>query len=132
MAIFAFATCTGFRGYIEFRQACNGTNHQSGQSFKYPFKSTLQFDVHDCKGGSLQPSMFNLDYKASMEYFVVIGVFCFLYSLGILLYYIVFEPDQTSTGPPEKFSPPVIVSMVLTFQSSIHSIIDLFFHSFVH
>lgn len=53
-----------------------------------------------------------LNYRSSMEYFVVIGVFCFLYSLGVLVYYIIFEEDQTtSSAPPSKFSPPVIVSL---------------------
>ena len=113
VAIFAFATCTGFRGHIELRQVCNSTNHVTGATFKYPFKQTLQFDVHDCASKTLVPYRQDLDYKSSMEYYVVIGVFCFLYSLGVLAYYIAIEPDQTSsTAPPGKFSPPVIVSKI--------------------
>ncbi|XP_065067003.1 synaptophysin-like [Rhopilema esculentum] len=110
VAIFAFATCTDFRGELQLKQVCNGTmTHDTGAKFKYPFNTRLQFNVHRCRDWALFPYMRDLSYRSSMEYFVVIGVFCFLYSLGILVYYIVFEEDQASSAaPPAKFSPPVI------------------------
>jgi len=52
-----------------------------------------------------------LDERSKMEFFVTIGVFCFLYSLVMLLYYIFFEEENTRNAPPTStLSPPVIVS----------------------
>ena len=115
VAIFAFATCTGFRGRIELEQNCNKTSIKAGADFKYPFQSPLNFMIRECKNGApagnVRSNSVPFDYRSSTEYFVVIGVFCFLYSFGILVYYIMFEPDQsTSSVPPSKFSPSVIVS----------------------
>lgn len=113
VAIFAFATCTGFRGRIELEQNCNKTSIKAGADFKYPFQSPLNFMIRECKNGApagnVRSNSVPFDYRSSTEYFVVIGVFCFLYSFGILVYYIMFEPDQsTSSVPPSKFSPSVI------------------------
>lgn len=127
VAIFAFATCTGFRGQIELSQKCNSTVTTSTVNFKYPFKSMLHFDVKECKAaGKLEAVNISLDYKSSTEYFVVIGVFAFLYCAGILVYYIMFEPDQpASSATPSKFSPPVIdfvisvVFVIFWFTSAI-------------
>jgi len=111
VAIFAFATCTGFRGRIELKQTCQNTkSYTTGASFQYPFQRTLIIDYHDTATCTkLMPYQIPLDYKASMQYYVVIGVFCFLYCLGVLAYYILLESEQThSAAPPEKFSAPVI------------------------
>ena len=117
VAIFAFATCTGFRGYTEFKQKCNNVDHTTGAKFKYPFKETLIFDVHERQCKVLAPVTVSFDYKSSMQFYVTIGVFCFLYSLGVLAYYIFFEPEQSQPAqPPGKFSAPVIVSTLLSFQ----------------
>ena len=98
----------------------NDTGRIVTAEFKYPYNKPLVFRMTVCVGGvatkSVVPVSINaLNYRSSMEYFVVIGVFCFLYSLGVLVYYIMFEEDQTSpSAPPSKFSPPVIVSFFPT------------------
>ena len=59
-----------------------------------------------------------LDERSKMEFFVVIGVFCFLYSLGMLIYYIFFEEDNTAnatTVTSSILSPPVIVIIFIFY-----------------
>eukprot|EP00794_Sanderia_malayensis_P006376 gene6376-7113_t len=131
VAIFAFATCTGFRGNIELEQNCNNTLLHAAATFQYPFNAALDVIVRECpdtsfKIGDLKSFLIPVGYKSSAEYFVVIGVFCFLYCIGILAYYIMFEPDQsTSSTAPSPFSPPVIdfvisvVFVVFWFTSAI-------------
>ncbi len=54
--------------------------------------------------------------RHSTEFFVVIGVFCFLFSLGMLIYYIYFEDvdaklqAKTAGGQVSWTSGPVVVS----------------------
>ena len=116
IAIFAFATCTGYRGEIGISQTCKNSNHKSLATFKYTFKQPIKFKLMVCNttsGAPLKGAYVDhqepMDYKTSMEYYVVIGVFCFLYSLGMLVYYIAFEPE-TPSATPSKISPPVLVS----------------------
>ena len=97
-------------------QNCNKTITTAATTFQYPFQSDLHFDLRECKqkqpAGPVQRYTMSLDYRSSTEYFVTIGVFAFLYCAGILVYYIMFEPDQAASAvPPAKFSPPVIVSI---------------------
>eukprot|EP00112_Aurelia_sp_Birch-Aquarium-sp1_P009249 Seg2042.5 transcript_id=Seg2042.5/GoldUCD/mRNA.D3Y31 product=Synaptophysin protein_id=Seg2042.5/GoldUCD/D3Y31 len=117
VAIFAFATCTGYNsGNLQIVQKCasNDTGRIVLSEFGYPYNKPLMFRMMVCSNGvatksATLVSINALNYRSSMEYFVVIGVFCFLYSLGVLVYYIIFEEDQTtSSAPPSKFSPPVI------------------------
>lgn len=57
-----------------------------------------------------------MDHRSSTEFFVVIGVFCFLLSLGMLVYYIYYEDVEgkmqakASGGPVNWFSGTVMVS----------------------
>lgn len=62
--------------------------------------------------------MIELNERHSAEFFVVIGVFCFLYSLGVLICYIAFQEDvQVQAAPTGGYlNPPVIVRKIyLTF-----------------
>lgn len=57
-----------------------------------------------------------------MEFFVVIGVFCFLYSLGMLLYYIFFEENSATNATP-------ITSSMLSLPTIV--IIDFFYPNYL-
>jgi len=92
LAIFAFSCATGFRGSFSFDQNCGQQSHMVKVSFKYPFDTKIVFDVmKNCSSDEMITIEKPMSERHSTEFFVVIGVFCFLLSLGMLLYYIYFE-----------------------------------------
>lgn len=118
LAIFAFSCATGFRGALNFSQDCNGTSHKVDTTFKYPFDSGLQFSLMkthvNCSTTDVfVPETVPLNERHSTEFFVVIGVFCFLLSAGMLLYYIYFEDVESkqhakASGTINWFSGPIL------------------------
>lgn len=97
LAVFAFSCATGFRGKFSFVQHCTDDSGDVTQrleaTFSYPFNTPMSFAMlNNCsKDGDYQQTTLPLNERHSTEFFVVIGVFCFLMSLGMLLYYIYFE-----------------------------------------
>lgn len=96
LAIFAFSCATGFRGKFEFVQKCTADKvditKRVEATFSYPFDSSLSLTLmKNCSDTDNIPRPIVLNERSSTEFFVVIGVFCFLMSLGMLLYYIYFE-----------------------------------------
>jgi len=103
LAIFAFSCATGFRGKIKIIQECGGTAHATDATFQYPFDKALKFELMNtsvnCTGNEdYVPVYKDLSERSSTEFFVVIGVFCFLFSLGMLVYYIYFEDVEGKVG----------------------------------
>ncbi|XP_030331054.1 synaptophysin-like protein 1 [Strigops habroptila] len=92
-SIFAFATVGGFRGSVGFRLSCAGSpNASSSAPFAYPFRMNL---------ATFTPSLTTMcnqtwpmdvhlvgDFSSSAQFFVVVAVFSFLYSLGALALYL--------------------------------------------
>jgi len=119
LAIFAFSCLSGFRGEIEIKQFYTNktesptpstSNHPAVAEFSYPFES-ITLNTFNSKW-SHEPTLILKDGRSSPEFFMVVAVFCFLYSLGTLVYYILILEDQPSTA---KFSPSVIDFMVGCF-----------------
>jgi len=109
LAIFAFACATGYRGYFKISQILNGKLHPVEGHFKYPFASSIELTMLG-ENDTMKQVMVNLSERSSAEFFVVIGVFCFIYSVGVLVYYIMFQEDQGSvpTTSGGYLTPPVI------------------------
>jgi len=124
LAIFAFSCATGFRGKFSFHQSYtppgNGTvitqSHTANGAFKYPFDGAISVKVFVANqtGHTYIDYPIDIDQRSSTEFYVVIGVFCFLYSLGVLAYYIWFEPEN-KTAPTSHLNPPVIDFVVGAF-----------------
>lgn len=110
LAIFAFSCATGYRGEFSFHQTYKTGNltqsHIVEGSFKYPFNDAINLKMFSING-SYSDVLVNISERSSTEFFVVVGVFCFLYSLVVLIYYILFEPE-TTTPPTSTLNPPVI------------------------
>ncbi|XP_057297272.1 synaptophysin-like isoform X1 [Hydractinia symbiolongicarpus] len=107
LAIFAFSCVTGFRGQFSFHQHVNGTSHRVDGHFKYPFSGSISLNMANDTMKNIIDVPLEIDERSSTEFFVVIGVFCFLYSLGVLVYYTWFEEDNKQPSSA-TFSPPVI------------------------
>ncbi|GAB6028030.1 hypothetical protein CHUAL_002254 [Chamberlinius hualienensis] len=82
-AIFAFSTTAGF--WTEIKFAINSNSDCKSIIVEYPFR--LGQIEGPCK------SYFNLvgDMSTQSEYFVTVGVLSFLYCMGILVVYFLFE-----------------------------------------
>jgi len=133
LAIFAFSCLSGFRGEIEIKQIDTNTTktHSATAQFKYPFE-VITLNTFNSKWAHAPTALLE-DGRSSPEFFMVVAVFCFLYALGTLVYYILFQEDQPSTA---KFSPAVIDFVVGCFwaffwfcaacalASAVHSIKD--------
>jgi hypothetical protein len=97
LAVFAFSCATGFRGKFSFYQKCKDAKGEDkverlDGTFSYPFDTPMSFSMmSNCSKDDLKTISKDLNERHSTEFFVVIGVFCFLMSLGMLLYYIYFE-----------------------------------------
>lgn len=74
-----------------------------------------------------------LNERHSAEFFVVIGVFCFLYSLGVLIYYTAFQEDsQVQAAPTDGYlKPPVIVRKIYfkIYFSDIFTVGQIFYRT---
>jgi len=117
LAIFAFACATGYRGHPKIVQTANIQNitkyHNAEATIQYPFDQGITMNVMYLNNGTVDTVDISseLDERSKMEFFVVIGVFCFLYSLGMLVYYIFFEEDSATNATPitsSMFSLPTI------------------------
>lgn len=108
LAIFAFACATGYRGSFQVKQSYLGKSHNGKADFKYPFDGavTINLDFNQTKYDVEIP----IEQRSSTEFFVTIGVFCFLYSVVMVVYYVFFEEDNSrnASATSSTLSPPVI------------------------
>lgn len=122
LAIFAFSCATGYRGHPKIMQTGptkpSPKHHNAEATLQYPFDEGITMKLMFKPNTNVTDPTFTmastvapLDERSKIEFFVVIGVFCFLYSLGMLVYYIFFEEDNTTNATPvtsSLLSPPVI------------------------
>jgi len=117
LAIFAFACATGFSGELSIlqKEVVTGTGnpklHKGVFTLSYPFSDditmVLQEDMNDTTTMAERTAPFG--ERSKTEFFVVIGVFCFLYSLCMIIYYVFFQEDNSSNASVSTMlSPPVI------------------------
>ncbi|CAH1784071.1 unnamed protein product [Owenia fusiformis] len=99
IAIFAFATTTSFSGHSTFSFLCGATKKDKHLDFSYPFRlSATPIKVEQCdptlNNGTINGTEMFTPYgnmASSAEFYVFVGVMAFLYSLGALVLYVVFD-----------------------------------------
>ena len=96
-SICAFATITGYSGYVLFKCA---DETSVKKDFQYPFQ--LRYSTVNV---SMCTTSIMGDYSSDAKYFVATGVLSMLYSLAISVVYIKF--DETYKGNNQL---PMIVS----------------------
>ncbi|KAM9475769.1 synaptophysin b [Clarias gariepinus] len=91
-AIFAFSTCGSYSGVFRMSVECKNRSESDldiDVEFEYPFRlHQVWFDAPTCKGPERIRLFLEGDYSSSAEFFVTVGVFSFLYSMGALAIYI--------------------------------------------
>uniref|UniRef100_W5NC24 Synaptophysin n=2 Tax=Lepisosteus oculatus TaxID=7918 RepID=W5NC24_LEPOC len=122
-AIFAFATCGSYSGEFKMSVECQVRNESDLSievEFEYPFRlHQVYFDAPTCSKGGTERLFLLGDYSSSAQFFVTIGVFSFLYSLGALVVYFFFQERyrENNKGPMIDF----VVTCVFAFMWLVSS-----------
>ncbi|NWI90456.1 SYPL1 protein, partial [Pitta sordida] len=91
-AVFAFATCGGFRGETALLVSCKGVvNKTVTASFAYPFRlNTVEFSAPDPEGcgGTWTDVHLVGDFSSSAQFFVTLAALVFLYCIAAMVVYI--------------------------------------------
>ncbi|XP_064632090.1 synaptophysin-like isoform X3 [Lineus longissimus] len=118
IAIFAFATTAGFSSYTEFTVQCTPgkPNDTKRISFSYPFMiNQFSLKLPLCEGGNdtLKEVRPYGTYAAPSQFFVFVGVICFLYCIGAVVLYVFFDEAYRKNEriPQADF----VISIVLSF-----------------
>lgn len=95
-AIFAFGSCGSFSGETGATVKCGGESQEMSVVsvlFGYPFRLyKIPFGMPDCEGDSGIRTLYLVgDFSAPAEFFVTLGVFCFLYAMAALVLYLRFH-----------------------------------------
>ncbi|KAM6319721.1 synaptophysin-like protein 1 [Podargus strigoides] len=125
-SIFAFATCGGFSGAVSFRLACaNQSDATVTAPFAYPFR--LNEAIFTPSLAQLCPQHWTADvhlvgdFSSSAQFFVVVAVFSFLYSMAALGVYLAFLHLYRGAGgklPLVDFLTTVVFSFLWLVASS--------------
>ncbi|XP_067096450.1 synaptoporin b [Osmerus mordax] len=117
-AICAFATCGGYSGQLQVKVDCvdrKQSNLIISIHFAYPFRLQQEhFKAPTCEGEKQEILFLEGDYSASAQFFVIIAVFAFLYSLLATIVYIFYQNKyrENNRGPFVDFIVTVIFSFL--------------------
>ncbi|XP_039235639.1 synaptophysin-like protein 2 [Pipra filicauda] len=93
-AIFAFGSCGSFSGETGAMVRCeSGAMTAISVQFGYPFRLyQIPFGMPNCQDESEARTLYLVgDFSAPAEFFVTLGIFCFLYSMAALGIYLRFH-----------------------------------------
>ncbi|CAN0109388.1 synaptophysin-like [Lethenteron reissneri] len=123
-SIFAFATCSGYTGELGLTVNCKNRSEANPNviiKFSYPFRlHQVFFDVPACKGAEVERLYLTGDFSSSVEFYVTVAVFAFLYSLAAIVVYIFLQQKYTENnrGPMIDFIATVVFSFLWLVSAS--------------
>lgn len=136
IAIFAFATTCGFSSYTQFMVKCGGTigDKTINLPFSYPFRlheDPIPLPIcSDTHNTTTHPYG---DFSAPSQFFVFIGVVCFLYCLGAIILYVFFDNVYRNNDkiPIIDFIVSVVITLCWLICSAAwaHGLAELKFYS---
>uniref|UniRef100_A0A672ZAU0 Synaptoporin n=1 Tax=Sphaeramia orbicularis TaxID=375764 RepID=A0A672ZAU0_9TELE len=104
-AICAFATCGGYHGLLQVKVDCadrRQNNLSINIDFSYPFRlQQVHFKAPLCEAKRNEILFLDGDFSSSAQFFVVVGVFAFLYSLLATVVYVFYQNKylKNNRGP---------------------------------
>lgn len=91
LSIVAFATTSGFSGILSYSYTCDNKLKQLTFPVSYPFRlDGATQDLVLCNNATKEMQLEG-DLSPSAQWFVCVGVFSFLLSLGSMVFYVAFE-----------------------------------------
>lgn len=103
-AIVAFSTISGYTGESQLTACCNDAKTSYKISFSYPFRLsdipvTILCPSPTTQGASTQKAFYmSGDFSSDAQFFVASGVLAFLYCIGIVVVYALFEEKYQSNS----------------------------------
>ncbi|KAJ3601880.1 hypothetical protein NHX12_029642 [Muraenolepis orangiensis] len=137
-AVFAFSTCGGYTGQLRLSVDCmekTNSNLSITVLFSYPFRWAAMWTLRHgsdtllhqvtleaplCEGMRSERVSLAGDHSSSAEFFVLVSVSAFLYSLGASVMYIFYQNKyrQNNRGPLIDFIVTVVFSFLWLGSSS--------------
>lgn len=110
-SICAFATTTGFANYVEFVVKCDAKAESTRFDYDYPFRLDYIEPKPVCEGKTLR--LYG-DFSSDAQFFVATGVLSFLYCIGIIVVYLLYEHQyqNNNTWPIADFSVTVFLALL--------------------
>ncbi|XP_033822023.1 synaptoporin b [Periophthalmus magnuspinnatus] len=115
-AVCAFATCGGYYGHLQVKVDCaerRQSNHTINIDFSYPFRlQQVHFRAPLCEARRHEVYFLDGDMSVSAQFFVMVGVFAFLYSLLATVVYVFYQNSylRNNRGPLVDFVVTVVFS----------------------
>ncbi|KAK7916579.1 hypothetical protein WMY93_012340 [Mugilogobius chulae] len=116
-AVCAFATCGGYYGHLQVKVDCaeqrQSQNHTINIDFSYPFRlQQVHFRAPLCEARRHEVYFLDGDMSLSAQFFVMVGVFAFLYSLLATVVYVFYQNSylRNNRGPLVDFVVTVVFS----------------------
>uniref|UniRef100_A0A672ZC15 Synaptoporin n=1 Tax=Sphaeramia orbicularis TaxID=375764 RepID=A0A672ZC15_9TELE len=122
-AICAFATCGGYHGLLQVKVDCadrRQNNLSINIDFSYPFRlQQVHFKAPLCEAKRNEILFLDGDFSSSAQFFVVVGVFAFLYSLLATVVYVFYQNKylKNNRGPLVDFVVTMIFSVMWLISS---------------
>ncbi|CAL9704811.1 unnamed protein product [Knipowitschia caucasica] len=122
-AVCAFATCGGYYGQLQVKVDCaqqRQSNHTINIDFGYPFRlQQVHFRAPLCEAKRHEVYFLDGDMSLSAQFFVMVGVLAFLYSLLATVVYVFYQNSylRNNRGPLVDFVVTVVFSSLWLMSS---------------